>query len=196
MNKRVLLLLFHPRFETSVVNKYLLNAVSDMPNVRIHDVYEHYPDFNVAVKREQALLLEHELVIFQHPFYWYNFPPLMKQWIDLVLEHGWAYGRSGNQLNHKWVFNAVTTGGAREAYSHEGRNSHTVGEFLFAMKQTCRLCGMTYLPPFVVHNANRASNAELEAAANQYRKVLQRVSDAQFDPLMAASSPYLNDLIN
>lgn len=28
----------------------------------------------------------------QHPFYWYSTPALLKEWQDLVLEHGWAYG--------------------------------------------------------------------------------------------------------
>ena len=63
--------------------------------VTFHDLYELYPDFDVQVEQEQELLISHDMIILQHPFYWYSCPPLLKQWIDLVLEHGWAYGKEG-----------------------------------------------------------------------------------------------------
>ena len=34
-------------------------------------------------------------IVFQHPFYWYSTPAILKEWQDLVLEHGWAYGAGG-----------------------------------------------------------------------------------------------------
>ena len=54
-------------------------------------------------KREQELLLQHKIIVWQHPFYWYSSPALLKEWIDLVLEHGWAYGRKGDMLKGKKV---------------------------------------------------------------------------------------------
>ncbi|MFC4874411.1 NAD(P)H-dependent oxidoreductase [Negadavirga shengliensis] len=45
----------------------------------------------IDVKAEQQDLLNADLVIMQHPFFWHAAPPLVKQWIDLVLAHGWAY---------------------------------------------------------------------------------------------------------
>ena len=64
-----------------------------MEGVRLHDLYEAYPDFLIDVEAEQALLLEHDVIVFQHPVYWYSSPAILKEWQDLVLEHGFAYGR-------------------------------------------------------------------------------------------------------
>ncbi len=68
--------------------------------------------------------------MWHHPIYWYSCPPLLKQWIDLVLEVGWAYGKGGEQLRGKWILNAVSSGGSREVYQEEGRNRYTLRQFL------------------------------------------------------------------
>ena len=95
--------------------------------------------FNIDVKREQALLLEHDLIVLQHPLYWYSVPPLMKQWFDLVLEHGWAYGSQGNQLEGKTMLSVITAGGNEHAYCREGYNRHQIRDFLYPIEQTARL---------------------------------------------------------
>ena len=46
----------------------------------------------------------------------YSPPAILKQWMDLVLEHGWAHGPDGNNLKDKLLCNAVTTGGSIESY--------------------------------------------------------------------------------
>ncbi len=56
------------------------------------------PDFNIDINAEQRALERADLVVLQHPMQWYSFPPLLKLWIDKVLEHGWAYGHDGNAL--------------------------------------------------------------------------------------------------
>ncbi|MCC6412044.1 MAG: NAD(P)H-dependent oxidoreductase, partial [Saprospiraceae bacterium] len=137
---RILLLFAHPRYEDSIVNQRLVEAVSDLPFVTFNDLYENYPDFDIDINCEQQLLLEHDIVVWHHPMYWYSCPPLMKQWIDLVLEHGWAYGRTGDKLAGKRVFNAITVGGSKEVYQQDGRNRFTVNEFLRPFDQTATLC--------------------------------------------------------
>ena len=76
----------------------------------------HFPRCFVDVNREQQLLLSHDIIVFQHPFYWYSCPALLKQWEDLVLEYGFAYGTHGTKLAGKWALTAITTGGSAEAY--------------------------------------------------------------------------------
>ena len=95
MAKRVLILFAHPALQKSRVNRRLVAAVQNLENVTINDLYEEYPDFSIDVKREQALLESHDIIIFQHPLYWYSCPALLKEWQDLVLEYGFAYGAQG-----------------------------------------------------------------------------------------------------
>lgn len=65
------------------MNNALRAAVEELNDVTINDLYAHYPDFLIDVPREQALCENHDIIIFQHPFYWYSTPSIMKEWLDL-----------------------------------------------------------------------------------------------------------------
>ncbi|MBL7805602.1 MAG: NAD(P)H-dependent oxidoreductase [Saprospiraceae bacterium] len=192
MLRKVLVLFFHPRFEDSIVNKSLVKEIQNLPGTTFHDVYERYPDFDIDIRFEQSLLLQHDIIVWHHPFYWYSCPPLMKQWIDLVLEYGWAYGKNGRQLQGKYVFNCLTAGGSQEVYREGGRNRFTVNEFLRPFEQTAYLCQMHYLPPFVVHHANLATRPECLRFATAYKELLSGLVDGSLDLTQIAPSEYLN----
>jgi glutathione-regulated potassium-efflux system ancillary protein KefG len=80
----------HPVLERSRVNRRLVDAIRGLDGVTIHDLYETYPTMAIDARAEQELLLQHDVYVFQHPFYWYSSPAILKEWQDLVLEHGWA----------------------------------------------------------------------------------------------------------
>lgn len=75
---KVLLLYAHPESQDSVANRVLLKPATQLSNVTVHDLYAHYPDFFIDIPREQALLREHEVIVFQHPLYTYSCPALLK----------------------------------------------------------------------------------------------------------------------
>lgn len=188
----VLILFAHPKLEESRVHRVLLEAARSVPGVTVRDLYEEYPDFDVDVRAEQELLLAHRHVILQHPLYWYSCPALMKQWIDLVLEHGWAYGRGGTALEGKTMMSAVSSGGTREAYAHEGHNRRTIREFLYPFEQTARLCRMRWLPPYVVHGTHRATLPELDGHAGRYAQFLGVLARGEADLGVLETREYAN----
>jgi glutathione-regulated potassium-efflux system ancillary protein KefG len=192
----ILILFAHPRFEKSRVNRALLAGVDKLPGVTRHDLYEHYPDFNVDVEREKELLTEHQVIVWHHPFYMYGAPALLKQWMDLVLEYGWAHGRGVYSLKDKLVFNALTSGGTREAYTAAGHNRFTVREFLAPFDQTARLCKMIYLPPFVAQGTHLLTEAELAIHAALYRTLLERLARGEFNVEQIGRFTFLNDWLN
>ncbi|GAB3491416.1 NAD(P)H-dependent oxidoreductase [Spirosoma knui] len=192
---KVLIQFAHPALEKSRVNRLLLEAVSDLPFVTVNDLYEQYPDFDIDIDREQALLLEHEYVLLHHPFYWYSAPAIIKQWEDLTLEHGWAYGRQGNALAGKKLMNVISAGGRQEAYTKSGYNGLTIRQFLVPFEQTATLCKMTYLPPFAVHGTHRITEEGIKTATRQYRTLLQRLTASEIDPEYARQFDYINDLL-
>jgi glutathione-regulated potassium-efflux system ancillary protein KefG len=178
--QRILILFAHPRLEKSRINRRLLTAIpADLP-ITFHDLYEKYPDFNIDVRYEQDLLLANDVIIWHHPFYWYSCPALLKQWIDMVLEFGWAFGPGGTRLEGKKAMNVVTTGGAQEAYLHEGKNRFQLTEFLAPFNQTAHLCRMTYLPPFAVQGTHRLSDRSLEDAAEGFETMLRKVASGDY----------------
>jgi glutathione-regulated potassium-efflux system ancillary protein KefG len=192
MAKKILVLFFHPRYENSIVNQSLVEAIRDLPGVTLHDLYEVYPDFDIDIQQEKELLLQHDIIVWQHPFYWYSCPPLMKQWIDLVLEYGWAYGRNGTQLTGKTIFNCISAGGSKEVYREGGRNRFSIGEFLRPFEQTAFLCHMEYWPPFVVHQANVTTSTMCQSYAQAYRNLLADLVEGNYDAAEISQREYLN----
>ncbi len=188
--KKILVLFAHPRLGASVVQKAMLKAIAGLDNVTLHDLYAVYPDFMIDVVREQALLLEHDVIVFQHPFYWYSCPAIIKEWIDLVLEHGWAYGTGGAKLHKKFMMSALSTGGDEDAYQQNGRNRYAVEALLAPFNQTAHLCGMAYLKPFVIFTGRHMEAGELAGHAEKYRDVLVDLRDGRLDPFMQLATGF------
>ncbi|MGW8314632.1 MAG: NAD(P)H-dependent oxidoreductase [Bacteroidales bacterium] len=192
----ILILFFHPLYHKSRVQRRLTDAVKDMEGVTFRNMYDLYPDFHLDVKREQDLLVRHDLIIWQHPLYWYSSPSLLKEWIDLVLEHGFAFGRKGRALEGKQVMSVISTGGREETYMEKGANRYSLQQLLAPFEQTVTLCRMQYLPPFVVHGTHLLEGQEILHAAESYGKVVTMLRDGAYDPEKILSSKYINELIN
>ncbi|MBC8075586.1 MAG: NAD(P)H-dependent oxidoreductase [Chloroflexales bacterium] len=193
---RVLVLFAHPALEKSRVHRRLIREVPEVAGVTFHDLYEEYPTFDIDVPREQELLLSHDLIVLQHPFFWYSTPAIVKQWEDLVLEHGWAYGSTGTALRGKRLLSLVTTGGGASAYQHEGYNRFTMRELLSPIEQTAVLCGMAYLPPYVIPGTHRMASADIERAAAHYRRLLVALRDDRIDFAALGGLSLLNDVLD
>lgn len=192
--KKILILFAHPRYEKSRTNKALLAGLRGMDGVTVHDLYEEYPDFNIDAAREQELLLAHQIIVWHYPMFLYGAPAMVKQWMDLVLEHGWAHGAGVTNLVDKQVFATITSGGSRESYSHSGFNRHTVPELLYPLKRAAQLCRMTWLPPFAVQGTYRLTDEMLAQCGDTYRQVLERL--AQSPPIRSVRAhDFLNDWI-
>jgi len=192
MNNRILILFAHPAMQKSRVNRVLITAVRDLPGVTFNDLYEAYPEFEIDVQHEQDLLVANDIIVFQHPLFWYSTPAIMKEWMDLVLEHGWAYGHEGSALRGKKFLSAITTGGKEEAYQEAGFGGFTLRELLAPLEQTANLCGMEYLPPFVVHGTHLMTDDEIHRHAWDYRRTIEALRDGRMDFEEARRLPRLN----
>lgn len=190
---RVLVLFAHPALQKSRINRRLVREPQTLDGVTFRDLYEAYPRFDIDVTEEQRLLLAHDVVVFQHPFYWYSTPAILKEWQDLVLEHGWAYGSEGDALRGKLCLDVITTGGREEAYREGGANRYSIQQFLAPLAQTAALCGMRFLPPFVVHGTHAMSRDAVEVHAHDYRRVLRGLRDRTLDPDAAGTLARLNE---
>ncbi len=190
--QRILILFAHPALQKSRVNRALIRAVQNMDGVTFHDLYESYPEFDIDADYERKLLLEHDLFIFQYPFFWYSAPAILKEWQDLVLVHGWAYGHNGNSLHGKTMFNVISTGGDEASYRKDGYNRFTMPDLLAPIEQTAYLCGMNYLPPFVVHGTFALTDEEIRKHADDYQRTVMAFRDGRIDVKAARNFPRLN----
>lgn len=192
---KIVILLFHPVFHKSRVNSVLLNAVGGIGGVAIRNMYDLYPDYHINIKKEQELLLQHDIIVWQHPFYWYSSPSLMKEWLDLVLEHGFAYGREGRALEGKAVMSAISTGGRRETYAAEEGVKYSIRQLLAPVEQTVGLCRMNYLPPFVIHGTHLLKEDQIEKAGENYGRVIRTLVEGTMEQEALLKGEYINDII-
>ena len=196
MNK-ILIVFGHPAFKRSTINAALREAVETLDGVTFHDLYASYPDFLIDVPHEQQLCESHDIIIFQHPFYWYSTPAIVKEWFDLVLEHAWAYGSTGNALKDKITFQALTAGGSQENYGPDGLNLFTIRELTTPFRATANLCGMDWLPPFAVLGIHQGLPLkERVRHAEDYRRTLIALRDSQVDLDRVRASELLNQDLN
>lgn len=121
--------------ETSVINKRWVEELKKYPDkYTVHELYKVFPDGNIDVEKEQNLVERHENPVFQFPIYWFNCPPLLKQWFDEVFTYGWAYGSGGDTLRNRKVALAISAGIRKEDYSETGRYRHTLDQILLPFK--------------------------------------------------------------
>lgn len=172
----------HPYPDRSIANRALTAAISDLPRVTRRPLYELYPDFSIDVDAEQRALTQADVVVWQHPLYWYAPPALLKLWFEKVLARGWAYG-GGRALAGKACLWVTTTGAEVGAYASDGPHGEPFDEFVPPLRQTARFCGMRWLEPLVVHGAHHLSPAALAERGAQYRARLVSLGarEAQLD---------------
>ena len=91
------------------------------------------------------------------------------------------------------MLSALTTGGSESAYQEQGRNRFPIRQFLLPFDQTANLCGMLYLPPFLVMGAGQLEDAEIESFAASYVRVLAKLANGRLGPKQWATMSSLNE---
>ncbi|WP_299998609.1 glutathione-regulated potassium-efflux system ancillary protein KefG [uncultured Cedecea sp.] len=169
---KVLLLYAHPESQDSVANRILLEPVHQLANVTVHDLYAHYPDFFIDINHEQSLLLQHDIIVFQHPLYSYSCPALLKEWIDRVLHRGFANGVGTQALKGKYWRSVITTGEPEGAYRRDGLNRFSMDNILLPFELTAGMCSMHWMTPMILYWARRQSHQTLVNHGKSYAEWL------------------------
>ena len=145
---------------------------------------------------EQRRLVEHDIVIMQFPFYWYSTPAILKDWQDLVLQYEFAFGKTGTALYNKPLLCSISTGAPEHAYTHTGANGYTIRELLRPLEATAHLCGMPYLPPFVLHGALTAhEDGSLERHTTHWYTLLDLLANDQINLEEAEKNDTMNQYL-
>lgn len=197
IRKRILLLLAPPSQHRSEVNMPLFEAAKSIQGVTAVDLYGEYPRFDINIEREQQRLIDHDIIIFQFPLYWYSTPAILKEWQDLVLEYGFAYGTDGTVLKNKLFLCAISSGGKEDAYQSQGYNHFTIRELLAPLEQTATLTGMRYLPPLALFGARTAiEDNRMPFYINNWQRLLKALVEERLDLRKAAKLDKLNDQLD
>ena len=142
MSAKTLVILIHPYFEKSVVNRRLVAEYAKHPDrIMVHHLESVYPDGRIDVQAEQALMDSHGSIVLQFPIFWFNCPPLLKTWLDQVWCMGWAFGRAdGGALKNRPIGVVTSAGVEEKEFSHTGGTRHPMSEVLSPFE-----CSTTYV---------------------------------------------------
>lgn len=195
-HNRILVLFAHPSQHRSEANIPLFKASQEFEEVTTVDLYGEYPTYQIDISKEQQRLIEHDVIVFMFPMYWYSMPSLLREWQDLVLEHGFAYGEEGNALKDKIFLCAFTAGGSSKAYHTDGYNHFTVRELLQPLEQTAYFTGMHYLPPFALFGSRTAvQDGRLDTHVQEWRCTLRALINNEINPAQVANLNILNEYL-
>ena len=179
---KTLVILAHPKINESKANKRWKDELIKYPQeIKVHELYIEYPNWNIDVQKEQNLLMQYEHIILQFPLFWFNCPPLLKKWLDEVFEYNWAYGPQGNKLKGKKIGLAVTAGGKMEYYRHGGKNKFSLDEIFIPFEETVNYAQGIYLPYFSVYGVsshiNELNDDKLSKNARDYIEHIRRTRE-------------------
>ncbi|MGF1697447.1 glutathione-regulated potassium-efflux system ancillary protein KefG [Vibrio kyushuensis] len=168
---KVLVIYAHPEPDNSIANQVMIKKIESLNHVTIHDLYAHYPDFFIDVAAEHQRLLDHDVIVFQHPLYMYSCPSLLKEWFDRVLSKGFAFG-SASELKDKVWRNVITTGGKEVAFGDKGYNKYPLEQILQPFELMAALCQMQWVEPLVLYWSRNATDMDRYQHAECYRQWL------------------------
>lgn len=173
---KILVLSAHPDLSKSSINRAWFDALSDQDDITLRDLSAIGGEtLRFDIEAEQALLLAHDRIVFQFPFYWYSAPPVLKAWMDQVL----SYGPGGEALKGKEFTMLISTGGPEDSYHAGAYNNFSMDELLKPFQQTANLTGMTYLRPMVAHGMAQAGDDDI---AQQSGAALVYLRDPELNP--------------
>ncbi len=168
---KVLVIYAHPEPHHSIANQVMIKKITSLDHVTILDLYATYPDFFIDVQVERQRLLEHDVIVFQHPLYMYSCPALLKEWMDRILAKGFAFGNKSALQGKVWR-SVITTGGNIEAFGSKGYNRYPLKDILQPFELTAALCRMHWVDPLVLYWSRNISDVERYQHAEDYRQWL------------------------
>ena len=165
---KALVIYSHTYPEKSVSGRAILEVLHATPGFEIRNIETLYPDLDqIDVVAEQRALIEADVIIFQHPVFWYSGTSGLKRWMDEVLQFGFAYGDGGDKLHGKKFIHSFTVGSEAAAY---------VGELerviCAPFEATANYCGMDYVQAFPLYGQLAITNPNVAQEAKAHAEKL------------------------
>ena len=171
-NAKILVIVAHPDLANSRINKRLAGGVVNLPNVQVDKLYINYPDGVIDVAREQELLAQSDVLVFQFPFYWYAAPALLKEWQDKVLGASWSSEQFRESLQGKKLLVVTTAAHAATTYLRGAENKYTVEESMTPLRQMADYCGMLWQTPHVIYEVKDFTDEDIDRVVEEYKELL------------------------
>lgn len=180
---KTLIIVDHPSYDQSVVNRRWVDEIRKYPDeFQLHNLQSSYPRSPIDPALEHSIIDNNCALVLQFPFYWFNAPHMLKQWVDCVLTPGWAFA-GGKHLEGRKVAFAVSTGAPAEAYQPGGDPGISVEEFLNSYIASFKHCGAEYAGIFTFYGAKpvkgQVEMADVAESARNYVEFLRTLKSPE-----------------
>jgi putative NADPH-quinone reductase len=173
---KTLMILAHPKIEESIGNKIISEAIANQENTELRHLDKLYPDFKINIEAEQEALLSADTIIFQYPLFWYSTPAILKEWIDQVIQYGFAFGADSYKLEGKKMIVSFTIGSPVKDYPNE-----IIQKITFAFQGLASYCKMNYVGEIFCNDINgyskEAKENAIQEANNHAQKLLELINE-------------------
>ena len=165
--KNILIVSGHTNLGESVANQTILeNLQKDLPEAEFDYLDQLYgKDFQIDIEREQAKLVQADIIVLQFPIFWYAMPSLMSRWMEEAFQHGFSHGRTGDKLKGKKLIASFTSGAPEELYHKDAAMGYEIEDFLPPIKAACGLCSMEFAGFVYTGGVSYQSRTDPEALA-------------------------------
>ncbi|HMK54991.1 MAG TPA: NAD(P)H-dependent oxidoreductase [Methanobacteriaceae archaeon] len=157
------------------MNRELFNPIMEQLNSIEKDVIPQ------EIKQQMDKVLWADVLIFQFPIWWSNFPAILKGWFDRVFYNGFAFNLADMQLydngplKGKKAMFSFTTGAPRVLYTVEGPHGEIEQLLNYFHHVMFEFVGMEALPYFGIFGPGDMSLKEREAELDRFQEILKNI---------------------
>jgi NAD(P)H dehydrogenase (quinone) len=130
------------------------------------------------IEEEQQKIKQSALTVVQFPLYWFQFPAVLKTYLEQVWQPGFAYPgtfeNSPMAPENKSVLFSITTQSGEAAFNDNSSNGN-FSRTLFPMTVAFRFVGFNILKPFILHSVAEKTQQEVGDIVNEYKNYLEKM---------------------
>lgn len=172
--KKTLVLFAHPFLEFSDNSRELTNFYERHQHYTFRDLYEEYPDFHVQAFRERKRLKDYDRFIFHFPLIWFGMPPLLRLWLDEVVDGNWLKDPLQNPFYGKEIFILVTTRSKQRSFGRNGKHHYSVEELISGLLVSLHIFKADIKNIYIVYEAENLSKKEIIIHKQKFSEILNR----------------------
>ena len=171
---KTLIIMSHPDVAQSASQQFLLAAINGEEQIQIRHleaILAEREDYHFDKTIERACLQEADRIILQFPFYWYQCPSVMKQWMDEVLTLNLLQKGKKKELGI-----VVTVGAKKDRYAAGGSVGFGIEELLRPYQALANQLGWNYQTPFVIYQFQYLTETQKQQLLVDYLYYLENGS--------------------
>ena len=172
--KKTLVLFAHPFLEYAENSQMFLNFYERNQHFTFRDLYEEYPEFHIAAFRERKRIHEYDRFIFHFPIIWFGMPPLLRLWVDEVIDTNWLKEYEDNPFENKDVYFLITTRSKEKSFGRNGKHHYTVEELISGILVTLKIFKANIRNIYVVYESENLTKKEIIQHKNKFIEILSQ----------------------